>query len=50
MTNPDPATPVPTVTTTPRLGRGVRWSDMVRDIELDELERQTRNNIEPASA
>lgn len=30
------------VTTMPRLGRGVRWSDIVREIELDELEREAR--------
>ncbi|KZB84148.1 DUF6222 family protein [Amycolatopsis regifaucium] len=32
----------PVVTTMPRLGRGVCWRDIVREIELDELERETR--------
>ncbi|WP_410658264.1 DUF6222 family protein [Amycolatopsis sp. lyj-112] len=29
----------PVVTTMPRLGRGVCWRDIVREIELEELER-----------
>ncbi len=33
----------PVVTTMPRLGRGVCWRDIVREIELDELERETRS-------
>ncbi|MFE6616049.1 DUF6222 family protein [Amycolatopsis sp. NPDC057786] len=32
----------PVVTTMPRLGRGVCWRDIVREIELDELERDAR--------
>jgi hypothetical protein len=30
------------VTTMPRLGRGVCWRDIVREIEHDELEREAR--------
>ncbi|MFJ8914775.1 DUF6222 family protein [Amycolatopsis sp. NPDC102389] len=30
----------PVVTTMPRLGRGVCWRDIVREIELEELERE----------
>lgn len=29
----------PVVTTMPRLGRGVCWRDIVREIEADELDR-----------
>ncbi|WP_020629604.1 DUF6222 family protein [Amycolatopsis alba] len=32
----------PVVTTMPRLGRGVCWRDIVREIEMDELEREAR--------
>ncbi|WET81335.1 DUF6222 family protein [Amycolatopsis sp. QT-25] len=32
----------PVVTTMPRLGRGVCWRDIEREIELDELEREAR--------
>ncbi|MEV6905537.1 DUF6222 family protein [Amycolatopsis sp. NPDC051071] len=32
----------PVVTTMPRLGRGVCWRDIVREIEADELEREAR--------
>ncbi|WP_162835856.1 DUF6222 family protein [Amycolatopsis orientalis] len=50
MTINEPTTPAPAlsperppvVTTMPRLGRGVCWSDIVREIELDELERESR--------
>ncbi|SDU41666.1 DUF6222 family protein [Amycolatopsis keratiniphila] len=50
MTTNESATPVPApvaerppvVTTMPRLGRGVCWRDIVREIELDELEREAR--------
>ncbi|WP_340687573.1 DUF6222 family protein [Amycolatopsis coloradensis] len=43
-----PSAPAPTVerppvvTTMPRLGRGVCWRDIMREIELDELERDAR--------
>lgn len=39
---PTPAMPM----MLPRMGRGVRWSDLVREIELDELDRQARRTIE----
>ncbi|MBB5856016.1 DUF6222 family protein [Amycolatopsis umgeniensis] len=39
---PAPAPRPPVVTTMPRLGRGVCWRDIVREIELDELEREAR--------
>ncbi|WP_414940674.1 DUF6222 family protein [Amycolatopsis sp. cmx-11-51] len=50
MTTNESATPAPAlsperppvVTTMPRLGRGVCWRDIVREIELDELEREAR--------
>lgn len=32
----------PVVTTMPRLGRGVVWRDIVREIEQDEFERAAR--------
>jgi hypothetical protein len=34
----------PVVTTMPRLGRGVCWRDIVREIELEEHEREARLN------
>ena len=42
MTAEPASAPAPIVTTMPRLGRGVCWSDLVREIELDELDRQAR--------
>ncbi|MFD5245132.1 DUF6222 family protein [Amycolatopsis sp. NPDC058340] len=50
MTIDESATPAPAptaerppvVTTMPRLGRGVCWRDIVREIELDELDREAR--------
>ncbi|MFI6302153.1 DUF6222 family protein [Amycolatopsis thailandensis] len=42
MTANPASTPIPTTVVMPRMGRGVCWSDVVHDIELDEHDRQTR--------
>ena len=46
MTNPNPdSTPIPAEDmplVLPRMGRGVHWSVIAREIEADELERQAR--------
>jgi len=47
MTANPASTPIPSTTILPRLGRGVCWRDIAREIELDAQDQQARAECTP---